>query len=1247
MLISLAYAPTGQAQSGKTGFAGGANEQIRFFRLTVDDGLSNNNITGIAKDDKGLMWFATFDGLNRYDGYDFKVYRHDPGDPRSLSNSQIRRLYKDRSGNLWVGTWGSGLNRFIPETETFIRYQHDPQNPQSLSHDSIWSIYEDQAGILWIGTRGGGLNSFDPDMEKFTHYRHNPQASYSLAHDFVNVVFEDRSGVLWIGTEGGLSRFERKNETFINYQHHPDNSRSLSNNSVKRLYEDQAGIIWIGTDNGLNRFARKNSTFTRYMHDPADPASLSHKQVEGIVEDFADNFWVATYGGGLNRLDRKTGTFTRYTHDPANSASIGGNALFDIYADRMGGVWAGMYGGGVSRFSYGAKKFIHYAHIVTDPASLNSNNVRSLHEDRSGVLWVGTLNSGLNRLDRETGIFTRYRHDPDDPRSLSNNRIRAIYEDRSGRLWIGTFGGGLNRFDRETRTFTRYKHDPGDSRSLSTDKVYSIYEDRSGTLWVGTLVAGLDVLDRETGTFTHYPHDPADSTSVSHNSVFSFHEDRQGVLWIGTYGGGLNRFNRDAKTFTRYQHDADTSGSLSDNIVKSIHEDHTGTLWIATNGGLNKFDREKKNFIAYTTADGLPNDVVHGILEDLRGNLWLSTNQGLSRFDPKTEIFRNYDAGDGLQGNQFDTGAYAMGRDGAMYFGGSNGFNAFHPDQIADNPDIPPVVITSFQLANKLVPIGDDSVLRQSILETEQLTLSYLDRVFSFEFAALNYQSPEKNRYKYKLEGFEDKWNVVDSTRRFATYTNLNSGIYRFKVIGSNNDGLWNTEGASIRITVIPPWWETDWFRASMLIFIIGLIYGGFRWRIGAIEARRQQLEIQVAERTAELALAKEKAEEASLAKSTFLANMSHELRTPLNAILGYAQILQHNISITDKQQHGLNVIEQSGNHLLSLINDLLDLAKVESGKTELYETDFNLPSLLIGVSEIINIRAQNKGIGFYSESADDLPDSVHGDERRLRQILLNLSGNAINFTDQGSVALKVSVKKGEHFNEGSHKGLPLQMICFKIEDTGIGISPKDIESIFNPFEQVGDKKRQIRGTGLGLSISKKLVELMGGRLEVSSQMNVGTQFWFELPLPIIDYHVAPINGQPIIGVQGKAPKILIVDDNASSRDVLADLLAPLGFHIKLAEDGHEGLAKALNGSALKWLPDVIITDLVMPKTDGYELIRQLRQSPVLKEKIIIATSASAYEADKSVAAGSDAFSPKPIRIETLLEQLQQLLNLT
>ncbi|MCP4342770.1 MAG: response regulator, partial [Desulfobulbaceae bacterium] len=526
-------------------------------------------------------------------------------------------------------------------------------------------------------------------------------------------------------------------------------------------------------------------------------------------------------------------------------------------------------------------------------------------------------------------------------------------------------------------------------------------------------------------------------------------------------------------------------------------------------------------------------------------------------------------------------------------------------------------------------------------------------------------------RYRYTMEGFEEDWTEVDSTRRFATYTNLVPGEYVFRVIGSNNDGLWNEEGAAIKITVTPPWWETTWFRGLILALVVGLVYGGFRWRVSAIESQKHQLEIQVTERTRELSVktkeltesntqlntAKETAETANQAKSIFLANMSHELRTPLNGVLGYVQILKRDLSTTPKQQHGLNVIEQSGHHLLALINDVLDLAKVEAGKIDLYQTDFHVPSLLIGVGEIIKIRAERKVISFHLESADDLPKRVFGDERRLRQVLLNVLGNAVKFTDKGSVTLQVKSKKSI-----VKSGEQQCKLHFSIQDTGMGISPEHLEIIFKSFEQVGDQKQQSKGTGLGLAVSRKLVELMGGQLCVSSQLDVGTQFWFELALPIADddHRVAQVSRQLIIGIEGESPKILVVDDNSDNQAVLVDLLSPLGFIIKQAGDGSEGLE-----TATQWLPDAIITDLIMPGPatsarsvrslseaegmDGFELIRRVRQAPILKEKVIIASSASVYEADqkKSLAIGSDAFLPKPVQAETLLELLQQHLHLT
>jgi PAS domain S-box-containing protein len=822
------------------------SKYLRFGRITTENGLSNDNIWGITKDSYGFMWFGTFEGLNRYDGKSVKVFRNDPDDPHSLSGNWIRGLYADHTGTLWIGTWGNGINQFDRETEQFIHYRHDSDNPQSLSSDAIRTTYEDRSGTLWFGTTGG-LNKFNRETKQFTRYLHEPDNPNSLGNNIIEAVYEDSAGVLWIGTNGGLDRFDPATERFVHYRNNPDDPHSLSHNGVRSIIEDKSGMLWVGTYGGINKFDHETGQFIRYQHDPADPSSLSHNSVYMVYEDHAGMLWFGTWGGGLNQFDRNTETFTRYQYNPADRYSLGNDNVYQIYEDQAGMFWIATDGGGVNILDFGGKSFRHYRPIPGDPNSLSHNAVRAIYEDRAGDLWIGTNSGGLDKFDLQTEKFTNYQHDPDDPDSLRNNSVWVIHEDHMRNLWLGGLGSGLNKFEKDIEKFTHYQHDAANPHSLSSNNVWAIHEDRTGTLWFGTWGSGLNKFDSDTVQFTRYQHDPVDPSSLIHNRVTIIYEDRAGFLWIGTVGG-LDRFEPETGIFTHYQHDPANSNSLGNNSVGSIHEDRRGRFWIGTwGGGLDKFDREHEQFIHYTIKDGLPSNMVFGILEDNQENLWLSTSRGLSRFNPQTETFRNYDVSDGLQSNSFlAVNAYHKSHSGELFFGGTNGFNAFYPEQIKSNPHIPPVVITNFQLANKPVSIGEDSVLQKSILETDNLVLSYRDRVFSFEFAVLNYRAPEQNRYKYRMDGLENAWNEVDRTRRFATYTNLDPGDYVFRVIGANNDGIWNEEGASIRITVTPPWWETMWFRISMVVVTIALLVGGFRWRVHGIVARRRELEIQV-----------------------------------------------------------------------------------------------------------------------------------------------------------------------------------------------------------------------------------------------------------------------------------------------------------------------------------------------------------------------------------------------------------------
>jgi PAS domain S-box-containing protein len=858
------------------------NNSIRFSHISLESGLSQATIFQIIQDKQGFLWIATADGLNRYDGYQFKVYNVEKGNPRSLSNGYVLALYEDQQGYIWAGTRGGGLNRFDPAKDEFLRYQHDPQNSNSLINDTILCLSQDLSGNLWVGTEEG-LDMLDVKSGVFTHYTHDPQNSNSLSHNRVLTLYESPSqpGILWVGTQGGgLNRLDMAKIQFTHYQHDPDIPDSLSDNKVTTLYEppSKPGMLWIGTDGGglniisLPETEKEDVSFTHYKHNPENPKSLSHNFVTIIYQDRKGKFWICTGGGGLNRLipgdkPQEAPIFIHYKKDYNNPSTIGANFINAICEDRSGIIWFGCYSEGISKMDPQQPHFIHYKNNPLDPNSLGVNSVRCIMEDKAGILWVGTFGGGLNKFNQKTGRFSHYKNNLNNSKSISHNRVFSLYEDRSGDFWIGTDSGGLNKLDRVKEKFIRYQTSIDSS---SENRVNTLLEDAKGVFWVGTRHEGLYIFDREKGKFIkQFQHDPANPSSLSNNDVYLIQEDREGEIWICTFGGGLNKFDREKETFLHFTYKPNDPHSISDNKLLCMIEGSQGIFWIGTyGGGLNRFDKKNNRFTHFSTSDGLPSDAVYGILEDDQGNLWLSTNKGICKFTPESKKCKNYDFRDGLQSNEFNGNAFFKNSQGKMFFGGINGFNEFNPNDIVENPFVPPIVITDFQLFNRKVPIGKmkngRTILTKSISNTSEIELSHRDRVFSFEFVALNYTSTDKNQYKYIMEGLEDEWNLVGN-RRFATYTTIPSGEYIFRVKGSNNDGVWNEEGVSLKITMNPPFWQTWWFYTICIAFVSVLIIFIYKMRVRSLEIRKKELEELVNQRTLELQNANTELEKLSI----------------------------------------------------------------------------------------------------------------------------------------------------------------------------------------------------------------------------------------------------------------------------------------------------------------------------------------------------------------------------------------------
>ena len=1220
-----------------------------FKHITTNDGLAQSNVIQILQDRDGFMWFGTQDGLNKYDGYKFTVYRNALDNPRSLSHNYIRTLFLDSKGQIWIGSDGGGLSLFNKEKEDFTNFKFDANNPNSISHNKVMGIAEDRSGNFWVGTEGGGLNYFNVKTRRFTRFQHDSKNPNSLSHNDVRNILLDNKDQLWVTTlGGGLNRLIKANY-FKHYKNLPGNNKSVSNDFLTVLYQDSKDKLWIGSEGGgLNLYNPDQDDFTTFQHQDNGPQSIGHNDVISLAEDKTGALWVGTRNGGISILKPDSDTFIHVIGDSRYEYTLNNNSIHSLFKDNKGNMWVGTFSGGINFYDTFPERFIAYQKNNYDQNSLSNDNVLSVAGTAAGDLLLGTDGGGLNILNLKKNTFKQYQHSKSDITTIGSNYVLRVFEDKDGDIWTGNYKGGLSLFNKKKGSFYNFKI-TADNTGISNTNIGPVIQDREGYIWIGSYGDGVSRYDKKTRLFTHFRPDASKKGSISGGSVFSLFEDSKGNIWLGTEGGGLNIFNKKTQTFTTYSNDYASLKSLSNNIVNIIFEDSRKQLWVGTNGGLNLFNPVKKNFTSYFVKDGLPNDVVLGILEDRKGNLWISTNKGLSKFNPSKNSFRNYGITGGLQSNSFNRMSCFRAKDGTMYFGGLKGLNVFHPDSIIDNQYKPPVYITDFKIFNKSIAVGgSDSILKSNLTNTREIILNYNQSVISLEFSGLNYTHPENNQYAYKLENFDKNWNRVGDIRS-ATYTNLNPGTYQFYVKASNNDGVWNEKAATLIIIIKPPYWLTWWFKLLTVLTVSGTILYVYKRRVRNIQEQRKMLEAQVKERTQEVVLqadkltiqsenllklneelqvkseemqtqseelqsqsehlqqlnielsvqkeeaqsAHEAADKANQAKSAFLATMSHEIRTPMNGVMGMASLLA-GTSLSQEQEEYVSIINTSGDALLGVINDILDFSKIESGNMEIEQHDFDLRQCVENVLDVFANKAASQGLDLVYQIDHLLPVMIMGDSLRLRQVLLNLVSNAMKFTHKGEVFVQVHLLKAA--------GDKLQ-ISFDVKDTGIGIPQDKLSRLFKAFSQVDSSTtRKYGGTGLGLAISERLVKLMGGDVSVSSVEGAGTTFSFYIDATVAQNSQRQYASFNTTGNEGK--KVLVVDDNATNLSILKTQLEIWKLSPTLASSGKQALEILNLGEVFH----LIISDMQMPEMDGVMLATEIKKKQP-KTPIILLSS--------------------------------------
>ncbi len=1265
--------------------------QIRINYITTNNGLPQNTVDCILKDSRGFMWFGTWNGVCRYDGYTFKTYRRNKN-LVSLPGNFIHTLCEDSFGNLWIGT-DRGLVNFDYQLQQFAGNNSLNQN---VANFSITHIIKDDNGILWVATEKNGLWKLSYDEnDSITGTK---VFSELLLNQNINNLCLLNDHHLLIGTNNGVVAVNLTgDETKPEWKQLEEN---LLNQNISKLFQDSKGNVWAGTKtNGLFLYDKNNRQTTYFGADNNVETDLNHSAVNDIIEDNNGIIIVGTLGG-LNYFNYGEKTFSHLSDETETTKYLNSPFVNSLYADDVGNIWIGTEKGGINYYSTFQKPFYSIIHEPNNNNAISHNTINSIFKENDN-LWIGTAGGGLNKLNINEEKNIRFEFDPENSRSISSNFISSILRDSNKNLWVATWGGGINLLLSENKNqFSILTNNPSDPGSLCNNLVSCFEELDKTKILVGTN-NGLDIFNPGMNSFLHV-HDKMKLENAI--EVGCLLTDQKKQVWAGTRNG-LYRFlindlleltaQTNSIKFDKFVNQNSDSTSLPGNYVISILETKNGNIWVGTYGnGICKYVENEKEgyFVNYTEEHGLCNNVAYTIEEDLHGNLWISTDKGLSKFNPETEKFQNFYTSDGLLSDQFYWSASFSDENNNLYFGGIDGLNYFSPEQIESYPITPQPVFTEFSIFNNPVKVGDKYhsrvILDKPIDQTDQIKLSYKDAVFSIEFSALDYFLPNKIKYAYKMEGVDQNWVEVPASRRFANYTNLSGGEYIFKVKAANSDGVWNEIPTTLIIHVKPPFWETLWFQLLAVLFVTAMIMLYIRSRTRFLKEQKRKLKQKVRERTHRIEEQKQELEKQNIKiarqrdevielnekvklvtqhQLRFFTNISHEFRTPLTLIIDPLEQLMQNFKDDKNARNTLSIINRNAQRLLHLINQLLYFRRIENGKLKLSVSKGNLLQYLGGIFESFQELAEHQQID-YQFLAEEQNVETWFDTEKIENILYNLLSNAFKNTPvSGSIIMSVNFVQSEIEN-----CIPAPFVSICIKDSGSGIAKEHLPHIFDRFYKVGqtNSENSFSSSGIGLALTYEIVQALHGEIRVESEPEKGSSFTVCIPYTNdrfgtdeisqtaaltdinIEDRVNVLKEQLIIKESGyetedempddnSKPILLIVEDNFDLRSFLMQTLRS-GYRVLGAENGRIGFE-----IACKEIPDIIISDIMMPVMDGIEMCKLIKLDVSTSHipVVLLTAKGSSYDQKIGYDVGADSYLTKPFSINVLKSRLKNILN--